>query len=186
MSALWVDKYRPQSLDRLDYHKDQAAQLARLAAAGDLPHMLFYGPSGAGKKTRVMALLRAIFGAGVERVKLQHRAFKTPSGKAIEVTTIASAYHIERVRRARASALAAVQTSKESRRASPPPPPVPAAAPPRRRWPHRRRRCAHARAPLSPAPKRRHFLFVMASTNKSKPSKRPARRVWSEIACGSA
>ena len=88
MSALWVDKYRPQSLDRLDYHKDQAAQLARLAAAGDLPHMLFYGPSGAGKKTRVMALLRAIFGAGVERVKLQHRAFKTPSGKAIEVTTI--------------------------------------------------------------------------------------------------
>ena len=97
MSALWVDKYRPQSLDRLDYHKEQAAQLARLAAAGDLPHMLFYGPSGAGKKTRVMALLRAIFGAGVERVKLQHRAFKTPSGKAIEVTTIASSYHIERV-----------------------------------------------------------------------------------------
>ena len=95
MSSLWVDKYRPQSLDKLDYHKDQAAQLQRLAAAGDLPHMLFYGPSGAGKKTRVMALLRAIFGPGVERVKLQHRAFKTPSGKAIEVTTIASTYHIE-------------------------------------------------------------------------------------------
>jgi replication factor C subunit 3/5 len=65
---LWVDKYRPLSLDKLDYHKDQAAQLERLASAGDIPHMLFYRPSGAGKKTRIMALLRAIYGAGVEKV----------------------------------------------------------------------------------------------------------------------
>ena len=79
----------------MDYHKDQATQLSRLAASGDLPHLLFYGPSGAGKKTRVMALLRAIFGAGVEKVKLEHRTFSAPSGKAIEVTTVASNYHIE-------------------------------------------------------------------------------------------
>ena len=65
------------------------------AALGDLPHMLFYGPAGAGKKTRIMALLRAIFGAGVERVKLEHRAFKVPSGKVVEMTTVASNYHIE-------------------------------------------------------------------------------------------
>jgi hypothetical protein len=43
--------------------------------------MLFYGPSGAGKKTRIMCLLREIFGASVERVKMEHRPFKTPSGK---------------------------------------------------------------------------------------------------------
>ena len=28
---LWVDKHRPTSLDKLDYHKEQAAQLARTA-----------------------------------------------------------------------------------------------------------------------------------------------------------
>lgn len=67
--ALWVDKYRPTSLDKLDFLKDQATQLSRLAQTGDLPHLLFYGPSGAGKKTRIMALLRAIFGAGVEKVR---------------------------------------------------------------------------------------------------------------------
>jgi DNA polymerase III delta prime subunit len=57
--------------------------------------MLFYGPSGAGKKTRIMAMLRDIFGPGVERVKLEHRTFKTPTGRAVEMTTVASVYHIE-------------------------------------------------------------------------------------------
>ena len=65
---LWVDKHRPLTLEKMDYLKDQATQLGRLAASGDLPHLLFYGPSGAGKKTRVMALLRAMFGSGVEKV----------------------------------------------------------------------------------------------------------------------
>jgi hypothetical protein len=41
MALLWVDAHRPTSLDKLDYHKDQAKQLGRLAEAGDLPHMLF-------------------------------------------------------------------------------------------------------------------------------------------------
>lgn len=57
--------------------------------------MLFYGPSGAGKKTRIMALLRAIFGNGVERVKLEHRSFRLPTGRTLEMTTVASNYHIE-------------------------------------------------------------------------------------------
>ena len=41
MALLWVDAHRPTSLEKLDYHKDQAKQLGRLAEAGDLPHMLF-------------------------------------------------------------------------------------------------------------------------------------------------
>ena len=66
---LWVDKHRPLTLEKVDYAKEQAAQLARLAQSGDMPHLLFSGPSGAGKKTRVMALLRAMFGSGVEKVR---------------------------------------------------------------------------------------------------------------------
>jgi replication factor C subunit 3/5 len=38
------------------------------ASKADIPHMMFYGCSGAGKKTRVMAFLRAVFGSGVEKV----------------------------------------------------------------------------------------------------------------------
>ena len=42
-----------------------------------------------------MALLREVFGPGVEKVKLEHRGFKTPTGRAVELTTIASHFHVE-------------------------------------------------------------------------------------------
>jgi replication factor C subunit 3/5 len=42
-----------------------------------------------------MALLKEIFGPGVEKIKLEHRTFKTTSNKTIEMTTIGSNFHIE-------------------------------------------------------------------------------------------
>ena len=60
---LWVDKYRPVQLDRLSFHDELTDQLHRIASkesVGNMSHLMFYGPSGAGKKTRVMALLREV------------------------------------------------------------------------------------------------------------------------------
>lgn len=42
-----------------------------------------------------MALLKEIFGNGVEKIKLEHRSLKTPSNRTIDVTTLGSNYHIE-------------------------------------------------------------------------------------------
>ncbi|KAI9137880.1 P-loop containing nucleoside triphosphate hydrolase protein [Paraphysoderma sedebokerense] len=93
--ALWVDKYRPSSLEKLDYHSDLSGHMKRLAQSGDFPHLLVYGPSGAGKKTRIMAILKELYGSGVEKLKIDQRQFSTPSGKKLEISTVSSNYHIE-------------------------------------------------------------------------------------------
>jgi len=35
-----------------------------------------YGPSGAGKKTRIMCLIRELYGASVEKLKLEQQTFE--------------------------------------------------------------------------------------------------------------
>lgn len=93
--SLWVDKHRPRELAKLDYHKHQAGQLRNLAAQGDFPHLMFYGPSGAGKKTRIMCLLRELYGIGAERLRNETMTFTTPSNRKIEIMTVGSNYHLE-------------------------------------------------------------------------------------------
>lgn len=93
--SLWVDKYRPKELGKLDYHIDQAGHLKKLVDGGDFPHLLVYGPSGAGKKTRIMCLLRELYGPGVEKLRIEHQSFTTPSKKKLEIVSLASNYHIE-------------------------------------------------------------------------------------------
>jgi DNA polymerase III delta prime subunit len=65
---MWVDKYRPTTLEKLDVHPSLNERLMSIGRSGDLPHLLFTGPSGAGKKSRIMALLRSLFGASVLKV----------------------------------------------------------------------------------------------------------------------
>lgn len=57
--------------------------------------MLFYGPSGAGKKTRVLATLRALYGAGAEKIKIDARVFTTSSNRKLEFNIVSSVYHLE-------------------------------------------------------------------------------------------
>lgn len=57
--------------------------------------MLFYGPTGAGKKTRIACLLRELYGPGALKLKIDQRVFMNPSRRKIEVNLISSNYHIE-------------------------------------------------------------------------------------------
>ena len=65
------------------------------ASSADFPHLLFYGPSGAGKKTRILATLRALYGPGVERIKIDARIFTTSSSRKLEFNIVSSVYHLE-------------------------------------------------------------------------------------------
>ena len=96
---LWVDKYRPHTLDQMTtVNTDIAQHLKRLVQDGDCPHLLFYGVGGAGKKTLALAVLREIFGAAVEKVKVEGKTWKLEQGERkieVELTTMSSNYHVE-------------------------------------------------------------------------------------------
>jgi replication factor C subunit 3/5 len=96
---LWVDKHRPSRLDELSYHDHVTKRLKALASQAPtegMPHLFFYGPSGSGKKTRVTALLRELYGPSAERLKLDKRTFTTPTTKRIvEINMVTSNHHIE-------------------------------------------------------------------------------------------
>ncbi|KAJ0966376.1 hypothetical protein J5N97_027514 [Dioscorea zingiberensis] len=95
---LWVDKYRPRTLDKIIVHEEIAQNLKKLVSEQDCPHLLFYGPPGSGKKTLIMALLKQMFGPGAEKVKLENKPWKIDAGSRtieLELTTLSSTHHIE-------------------------------------------------------------------------------------------
>ncbi|CAO2649571.1 Nn.00g069560.m01.CDS01 [Neocucurbitaria sp. VM-36] len=61
-SLPWVEKYRPNSLDDVEGHKDIIATINKFVDSNRLPHLLLYGPPGTGKTSTVLALARRIYG----------------------------------------------------------------------------------------------------------------------------
>ncbi|KIW09578.1 uncharacterized protein PV09_00450 [Verruconis gallopava] len=59
----WVEKYRPNTLDDVEGHKDILATINKFVEANRLPHLLLYGPPGTGKTSTILALARHIYGA---------------------------------------------------------------------------------------------------------------------------
>lgn len=78
------------------------------AHSEDVPHMLVHGPPGSGKTSCIRAVLRKLYDANVTKVlvvtlkshelrqlKIDERAFQSPSGRKVEVTIYSSNYHVE-------------------------------------------------------------------------------------------
>ena len=76
-------------------HKKQLLRgVSAVVKGGEV--MAVMGPSGAGKKTRVMALLRQLHGSSVEKLKVEARSFKFGSSSTTtDLTLVSSAHHVE-------------------------------------------------------------------------------------------
>jgi replication factor C subunit 3/5 len=96
MSLLWTDKYRPKSYDKMELHTDLNTQLQKISKNPDFPHILFFGPSGSGKKTRLNAFLKELYGSKAEKTRIDLKTMKvgTSGQKEIQITTVSSSHHI--------------------------------------------------------------------------------------------
>lgn len=54
----WSEKYRPQTISNIIYHKHITKTIQNYMDNNKLPHLLFYGPSGTGKTSTIIAIAK--------------------------------------------------------------------------------------------------------------------------------
>jgi len=62
MYEIWVEKYRPKTLDEVVGQREITSRLKAYVQNRSMPHLLFAGPAGTGKTTCALALAREMFG----------------------------------------------------------------------------------------------------------------------------
>lgn len=67
MEDIWIEKYRPKTLDEVVGQTEIVARLKAYVKERNIPHLLFAGPAGTGKTTCAIVLARELFGEDWQR-----------------------------------------------------------------------------------------------------------------------
>lgn len=94
-NVIWAEKYRPHDFENLVYNTDIEKRLRKLVDSEDFPHILFYGPSGAGKRSLTKCILQELYGSGAHRMKSEIKEFKATATTSVDCVVYSSSYHLE-------------------------------------------------------------------------------------------
>ena len=91
----FIDKYIPNNYNQNYFHKETYDFLRMISNDESIPHLIFHGMDGIGKKTMIRTFLRNLFGDEVDDVKQVKYIVSGSGNKTNEEYFIESNYHID-------------------------------------------------------------------------------------------
>lgn len=64
----FVDKYHPNTIDKVFFHINELEKLKLMSQDSSIPHIIFHGPEGGGKKTIIKLFLEMIYGPNANKL----------------------------------------------------------------------------------------------------------------------
>lgn len=89
-----IDKYRPSIKKESSFHKDELNMLENMASDNSIPHLIFYGPEGAGKRTIIQIFLKMLYGDEINNITDSKYRVSGSGNTISEVIIKQSNYHI--------------------------------------------------------------------------------------------
>lgn len=90
----FIDKYAPKTIDEICFHDDIIRQLKKMSGDDSIPHIIFYGPEGSGKKTLINFFLEMIFDKHVHNLSDTNYTVTGSGNIVTQVAIKQSNYHI--------------------------------------------------------------------------------------------
>lgn len=84
----------PKNINESFFHKYLLTLLESMSKDDSVPHMLFYGPRGSGKKTLIRLFLEMLFGPGINDVKNDVYEIPSSGNKIVPINIKKSDFHI--------------------------------------------------------------------------------------------
>jgi replication factor C subunit 3/5 len=91
---LVINKYAPVSIEDSYFNKPELEKLRKMAEDNAIPHIIFYGPEGCGKRTTVNMFLEMLYGDGIYKLKDTKYEIVGSGNITTEVIIKQSNYHI--------------------------------------------------------------------------------------------
>lgn len=89
-----IDKYSPKNVSDVVFHKDLYKLLGLISKDDAIPHIIFYGPSGSGKKVMLYNFLEMLFDKTIHDVKDVTYPVTSSGNKTADEIIKQSDYHI--------------------------------------------------------------------------------------------
>lgn len=88
------DEFEPKNHEQIFFHKEIYERLKKMSDDNSIPHIIFHGPQGGGKKTMVNIFLKMIYGDTIEKLYTKSYNIAGSGNKTKKETVQNSDHHI--------------------------------------------------------------------------------------------